>query len=354
MKLLGVILASAVAQKNLRKQKPKKQDRTGSHYMDQPPTEQCLSSGKHAVTGQLDFGEEQGYGYSLSYQASGWSGYIDIQNYHDYMNCYIDIIADPTCEEIEINYTSAFLEKCSDCHCDTLWISYNNENNRYENQCGCIGDACVHDFYPGEYDGEYEYDYSDYDYYAWKDSSQDVAGNKFRFNMQSDGSVRNGDIRVEWRCTNTQPESTNSCSNLESHDQFKTQIHSALSAAVDNDSENLKSKEVGRFKRWLQQSFDKLHMSVSKATPRTCLRGKFTPDSPGNLSKEILGSDCGLDIELGDIHNACSKLQSYFAWAYEDCTFSKGYGRPHKAKSGRGALARLEHRCNKINQIRSK
>ena len=59
------------------------------------------------------------------------------------------------------------------------------------------------------------------------------------------------------------------------------------------------------------------------------------------LSDTELGSGCALDIEDGDIDNACQKLDDFFVWAYEDCQ-----------TNGSLLLTKLRHRCNRINVIR--
>ena len=96
------------------------------------------------------------YGYNLSYQGSngGFNGFLYLDNYHDFMNCYVDITANPACEAISITYTSVAVEQCDSrigygngvwedvpsCECDRFWIS--NENKKFPKQCGCNGAGC--------------------------------------------------------------------------------------------------------------------------------------------------------------------------------------------------------------------
>ena len=115
-----------------------------------PPTEACSAFGKHSYTGDYGFGIE--FGYNLEYQGSngGFNGFLYLDNYHDFMNCYVDITANPECEAISITYTSVLVEQCyvsgpddgllPTCSCDRFWIS--NENKRFPKQCGCNGDGC--------------------------------------------------------------------------------------------------------------------------------------------------------------------------------------------------------------------
>ena len=142
-----------------------------------PPTEACSAFGKHSYTGEDGFGIE--YGYNLSYQGSngGFNGFLYLDNYHDFMNCYVDITANPECEAISITYTSVAVEQCyysgpsgelvPSCECDRFWIS--NENKKFSKQCGCNGDGCdevlwsrnITDPFTGEED-YYSYYYGDY------------------------------------------------------------------------------------------------------------------------------------------------------------------------------------------------
>ena len=190
-----------------------------------PPTEACSSFGKHSHTGEDGFGIE--YGYNLQYQGSngGFNGFLYLDNYHDFMNCYVDITANPECEAISITYTSVAVEQCDyyiesagvwdsvpSCECDRFWIS--NENRRFPKQCGCNGDGCddiiwgrnlthpitgEEDFYAYYYEDEYMHDDGTYNLTAIYENtaafddegivghdgvdpvtSQVVLGNKFR------------------------------------------------------------------------------------------------------------------------------------------------------------------------------
>ena len=230
--------------------------------MASPPTDACTSFGKHAYTNEDGFGME--YKYNLSFQGTilnvvlsyflsvdfqvyfggglnmcsgltfvvmfgrglgleykgfeykkasngGLNGFVEIDNYHDFTNCYVDITAAPECEAISISYASVAVEDCgiNECNCDRFWIS--TENKQFDFQCGCKGDGCddvvwgrnVTDPITGEedyyyydqytYDGKYNYTYIYNDYGTMGengaplpvDDGQTVLGNKFRFNFQS-------------------------------------------------------------------------------------------------------------------------------------------------------------------------
>ena len=138
------------------------------------------------------------------------NGFVEIDNYHDFTNCYVDITAAPECEAISISYTSVAVEECQDCGCDRFWIS--TDSRQFDFQCGCTGEGCndvvwgrnvtnpvtgEEDYYYYyhylEDDGSYNYTYLYNDYGTIGeqgaslpvDDGQVVLGNQFRFNFQS-------------------------------------------------------------------------------------------------------------------------------------------------------------------------
>ena len=163
--------------------------------------------------GSISERKGQGLGQSFEYKKAsngGLNGFVEIDNYHDFTNCYVDITASPECEAISISYTSVAVEVCDDCDCDRFWIS--TENRQFDHQCGCKGDGCddvvwgrnvtnpitgEEDYYYYyhylEDDGSYNYTYLYNDYGTIgengadlpADDGQIVLGNKFRFNFQS-------------------------------------------------------------------------------------------------------------------------------------------------------------------------
>lgn len=140
---------------------------------------------------------------------------------------------------------------------------------------------------------------------------------------------------------------------------FKTRMENALSSAVANDKLSLSHNgrdTIGsamrqkQFTEWLQNVFDRFYEDITEENPRKCLAEKFKDSLQQGesgliashfLSKDKLGSDCALDIEDGDIDNACWKLNDFFVWAYEDC-----------GTEGSNLLLRLGTRCDRINEIR--
>ena len=128
------------------------------------------------------------------------------------------------------------------------------------------------------------------------------------------------------------------------HDEFYTQVTQAIYEAVqsERDAGLFSAARNDHFSVWLWQIFDIYNEDVTdEENPRKCLLEKVG-DSPGDLTKDELGSDCALDIANGDIDNACAKLKSFFEWVYGDCK-----------TEGVKILERLEFRCNRINAIKA-
>ena len=96
-----------------------------------------------------------------------------------------------------------------------------------------------------------------------------------------------------------------------------------------------------QFQRWFVNIFDVWYRDVtdaSNAEARECLTDNFPYDSPGNLDRAILGSDCVLD--LTSVENICQNLKVFFQWSTENC------------QAGDRRIATLERRCDKIDEIR--
>ena len=222
-------------------------------YQETNPKEPCTFSGKHAITGEDGFGEA--YGYSLDYQSDrmGLSGYVDIENYYDYMNCYVEINANPGCDAVEVTLTSLAIEdwgEDSSCRIDFAFLTDLNGNN-YDKICGCKGDGCSDlvwgrnstDPLTGD---EYTYGWNDYDpngagdynytymEYYWEEASTNepiedkwrLPGNGFRLNIQTDATVSHGEIKLEWTCaedsTTTTETSTTATTTTEYYDRYTT------------------------------------------------------------------------------------------------------------------------------------
>ena len=137
-------------------------------------------------------------------------------------------------------------------------------------------------------------------------------------------------------------------------DHFKTRMMDAISTAVDNDKLTLShngrdtvgsAMRQNQFTDWLQTVFELFYEDITEESPRKCLAEKFKDSveqgESNFLTHDELGSDCALDIEDGDIDNACQKLDAFLVWAYEDCQ-----------TNGSHLLTKLRHRCNRINVIR--
>ena len=98
-----------------------------------------------------------------------------------------------------------------------------------------------------------------------------------------------------------------------------------------------------QFQRWFVRIFDIWYIDVTEASKkdaRECLTDNFPYDSPGNLDKATLGSDCVL--ELTSIENICKNLKVFFQWSTENC------------RAGDRRIIKLKERCDKIDDIRQK
>ena len=128
------------------------------------------------------------------------------------------------------------------------------------------------------------------------------------------------------------------------HNEFRRQVRDGITSAVESEITAGLVSEPRRqsFAIWLFQIFDIYHDDITdEENPRKCILDKMG-DSPGDLTKDELGSDCALDIANGDIDNACTKLKSFLEWVYGDCR-----------TGGENVLERLEFRCDRINQIKA-
>ena len=203
-------------------------------YGGKDPIKPCTFSGQHAITGEDGFGEA--YGYSLDYQSDrmGISGYVSVDNYYDFMNCYVEVNANPGCDAVEVTLTSLAMQRWGRQRCkyDVAYLT-DLDSNKYDNLCGCIGDGCsdlvwgrkvMNPFYYDNhpyYDEYYTYvNYNSYDSYGaadyddtymmefWKDAASGtprkdkwrLSGNGFRLNIQSDDTQSHGEIKLEWTC----------------------------------------------------------------------------------------------------------------------------------------------------------
>ena len=137
----------------------------------------------------------------------GLKGFLEMDNYHDFANCYVDIQAAPECEAINVSYTSVAVEECDSCGCDRFYLE--TDFRQFPKQCGCIGAGCDdvvwgrNDTNPETGDEDYYYYYHDlmedgslnytyiYEEYGTmgesqasppKHEGQIIQGNKFRFN----------------------------------------------------------------------------------------------------------------------------------------------------------------------------
>ena len=114
-----------------------------------------------------------------------------------------------------------------------------------------------------------------------------------------------------------------------------------------------------QFKNWMTKVWTKFENNINgnwhgDGKLRGCIMESVT-DSPGeNLSTEILGNDCRLDLESQGIPHMCSSLTRFFNFAFSKCE-TRGRGSIHWANydSGdrQGLLDRLDFRCKRMLEI---
>jgi|ERR1712113_104708 len=163
------------------------------------------------------------------------SGYIDIEKFGNDMNCFIDVVADSSCQSIKAEIVHAGMEQCAankgynpdpngthptnaPCFCDKFW--FNEESTTAATSpggiCGCGGtNGAFKRPYSAKHllwdQGLPSYGCNDGLPYgdrgtwfmAWMSEignweKRVFAGNEFKFNLFTDSSIRGGNIRVEW------------------------------------------------------------------------------------------------------------------------------------------------------------
>ena len=115
-----------------------------------------------------------------------------------------------------------------------------------------------------------------------------------------------------------------------------------------------------QFKKWMTKFWTKFENNINgnwhgSGKLRGCIMESVT-DSPGeNLSTEILGSDCRLDLEDQGIPHMCRSLERFMNFAFSKCE-TRGRGSIHWANyewgtDTQGLLDRLEFRCKRMLEI---
>ena len=385
----------------------------------------------------------------------GVSGYVSVENYYDWMNCYIEVNANPGCDSVEVTLTSLAIEnwgrEFNECRYDYAFLT-DLDGYKYDELCGCKGDGCsdlvwgrnstdLFDDYDYTYVNYNSYDSNgagDYDadmYEYWEEVSTGspkkdtwiLPGNGFRLNIQSDATVSHGEIELEWTCvedtTTATVTSTTSTTTTEYYDRYTTystgtttlttssadstwnpymttkgdtscamfhngldsffsqvkikcrlfllydqltyqttffQIRGGINAAIDNELMTDFSNRNSQFKKWMTKVWTKFENNINgnwhgSGKLRDCIMESVT-NSPGeNLSTEILGSDCRLDLEYQGIPHMCRSLTRFMNFAYSKCE-TQGRGSIHWANyewgtDTQGLLDRLEFRCKRMLEI---
>merc|ERR1711990_1227014 len=211
---LNLLLISAVVAKNKIKEKGKGNEVRYWSNPDFSIPETCESTFSK---------NNAGYGSVLDIGNSGTSGFIDIHDYPNDANCFIEVVADVACLEVTAKVIHAGLESsiydgCEEsyyndyyedydacCPFDNFWF-----DDEEERGCGCKGDNL--EFGDGCNDNLFSFSNTHQNYHPdhfWhmKDSEgigfddRTFNSNSFKFNFATDGSVARGNVRIEWCCS---------------------------------------------------------------------------------------------------------------------------------------------------------
>ena len=127
----------------------------------------------------------------------GSYGAIILNDYPDGLDCKHVVQAESSCEEINIQYRSIGVELDSDCDYDSFRFSWTGAHGLTvtPGRCSCFGDGCYSNF-----------DYEDY-YFEGETNlhmigpdSLSVDSNTFTFYFESDSSIANGHVVIDWEC----------------------------------------------------------------------------------------------------------------------------------------------------------
>ena len=188
----------------------------------------------------------------------GLSGYVSVENYYDYMNCYVEVNANPGCDAVEVTLTSLAMESWAMRYTDYCGYDFayltDLDGNRSDQLCGCYGDGCddmvwgrnvtdpftgdiinngyyYNDGYrwgPGDYNYTYMEEYWDFMDTIGNDPVEDkwrLPGNGFRLNIQTDNGVAHGEIKLDWTCVEDSTAtvtSTTATTTTEYYDRYTT------------------------------------------------------------------------------------------------------------------------------------
>ena len=293
------ILAAGANKKHPKKDDGRKldQDRWApDRFSASKVTKQCSSE----VTSQ---------GGTFETTNDGFSGEINLGNYPDSLQCKHEVQADSSCKAIKINYRDIAVEAAyyDNCDYDAFrfgWSEGTSDLLISPPRCNCFGDGCGHDYLDDNFD-----DYTDKLEVHLGPTEFSVNSNTFTFFFESDGSIANGHVVLDWECVDAETAaSTNilsltyqdSCSETHSgYEEFGDQVRSAIELGVANDIYYFSRKpgvitdaardRVKQFTRWFVNIFDGWYTDVTKASAaenRRCLTNNFPYDSPGLLDQE--------------------------------------------------------------------
>jgi len=156
------------------------------------------------------------YGSVLDVKTTGTSGWIDMHNYPNSANCFIEI--NSSCTQVttkvihagietnnydgcDSDYDDGYYGGC--CQYDRFWW-----NDEQERSCGCRGTGLAHGdgcndilaAYPTS--NQFNYGLADYPEKGFEDR---IFGSSFTLNFATDFRDAQGNLRIEWSCHNPAP-----------------------------------------------------------------------------------------------------------------------------------------------------
>ena len=182
---LSILLPILAAGENEQLKKKDDNRTVGERFVASEVNEQCLN-------------QVPNLGGTFQASNQGSRGEIRLENYADYTNCKHVVQAEPSCEEIQINYRSVAVESSGGCYYDSFRFGWTGTNgfDVTPPRCDCFGDGCssviTH--------GSYEFAFHEANAANIGPDSVTVNANTFTFFFYSDYSRAQGHILLDWEC----------------------------------------------------------------------------------------------------------------------------------------------------------
>ena len=134
----------------------------------------------------------------------GSSGAIILNDYRDLTYCKHVVQADNNCEQIKIEYRSVEVEIGITCQFDSF--RFDLAGTITPGGCGFFGESW--NYLEDNFDYAAYADYVNLTEFLIGPDTMEVNSNTFTFYFQSDGSVANGHVIIDWECVRYQTTTT--------------------------------------------------------------------------------------------------------------------------------------------------